>query len=270
MRFFRTPKGVLLIVLVVLTTMAVPGEGTRVVLPGLLSAVAVSAGIDALILRVRQRRWVLPSGAILTALIVAHVLSSREPWWVVTVTAALGVVSKYAFRLHGANVFNPAALALVATFYVFDTGQSWWGALPELPIAAVAVLAAAGLFIAHYVNKLPIAIAFLGVYYGIFTAAAFLGRADHVAELFVAPDLHAALYFACIIVTDPPTSPTRVVDQIANGAIVAVVAAAFFLFVGAAYYLLAGVLVGNVVENARRMLVRSRRATATARRVPAV
>jgi Na+-translocating ferredoxin:NAD+ oxidoreductase RnfD subunit len=258
-RFFRTPKGVVLIVLAGLTVLAVPAEGVSIVLPGLLAAVAAAAALDAVILRVRQRRWELPSGAILTALIVAHVLSSREPWWVVVVTALVAVASKYALRLQKANVFNPAAFALVATYYIFDTGQSWWGALPALPIAAIALLAAGGLFVAYYVNKLPIAIAFLGVWFGIVTAAAFLGQADRVAELFIAPDLHASIYFACFMVTDPPTSPTRVRAQIVNGAIVGVVAAGFFLLVGTVYYLLAGVLAANLIEAGRRQVIRARR-----------
>ena len=77
----------------------------------------------------------------------------------VAVTSAVGVLSKYIIRTRSANVFNPAALALVATFYVFDTGQSWWGALPELPLLALVLLAATGIFITDRVNKMPVVIA---------------------------------------------------------------------------------------------------------------
>jgi len=37
-------------------------------------------------------------------------------------------VSKYLLRSRSANVFNPAALAMILSYYVFHTGQSWWGA----------------------------------------------------------------------------------------------------------------------------------------------
>ena len=130
-RFFRTPKGLLTIVLAILTAIAAPGEGLARVWPGLTSAILVAMLIDAPILRMRGRAWVFPSGALLTGWIVALVLSAQEPWYVTAVTSAVGVVSKYLVRTRTANVFNPAALAIVATFYVFDTGQSWWGALPE-------------------------------------------------------------------------------------------------------------------------------------------
>src|SRR6185369_9447839 len=107
------------------------------------------------------------------------------------------------------NVFNPAALALVATFYVFNTAQSWWGALPELTPIAVTVLLATGVFITFKVSKVPAVIVFLGTYYLLFTVTAFVGDPRRVAALYRAPDLNAALYFAFFMVTDPPTSPPK-------------------------------------------------------------
>src|SRR5579862_9147343 len=130
-RFFRTPKGLLTVVLAILTTIAAMGDAVAPLAPGLVSAVAVAVLIDAPLLRGRGKAWEFPSGAILTGMLVAMVLSPHEPWYVVAVTAAVGVASKYVFRTKSANVFNPAALAIVATFYVFNTGQSWWGAMPN-------------------------------------------------------------------------------------------------------------------------------------------
>lgn len=135
----RSPKGLLTFVLVGLLACAAPSAGLRLLGPGLVSAVAIA------------------------------------PWYVAASTSALGVVSKYLFRTRSANVFNPAALALVGTFYVFDSGHSWWGALPELPPAALAVLLATGMFITDRVNKTPLVLMFLGGYYLLFTATAFMG-----------------------------------------------------------------------------------------------
>jgi hypothetical protein len=131
-RFFRTPKGLLTIALAILTVLAAPHEGLARVLPGLTAALAAAMLVDAPILRLRGGHWEFPSGAMLTGWIVALVLSPHEAWWLAPVTSILAVISKYLFRYRTANVFNPAALALVVTFYVFDTGQSWWGALPEI------------------------------------------------------------------------------------------------------------------------------------------
>jgi Na+-translocating ferredoxin:NAD+ oxidoreductase RnfD subunit len=249
-RFFRTPKGLLTIVLAILTVLAVLGEGLALVAPGLVGAMAVAAVIDVLILRWKRNVWEFPSGALLTGLIVAMVLSPHEPWYVAACTSAVAVVSKYIFRTRAANIFNPAALALVATFYVFDTGQSWWGALPEITPVAVGlvVLFATGIFITDRVNKMPLVLAFLGAYYALFMVTAFVGDPGRAAEIFRTPDLQAVLFLAFFILTDPPTSPVKYADQLVCGVIVAVSSYAVFEWIGAAYYLLAGVLVGNVWE----------------------
>ena len=139
-----------------------------------MSATIAAGLVDVLILRARKKAWEFPSGAVLTAMIVAMVLRAQEPWYVTTITSVAAVLSKYLFRSRSANVFNPAALAIIASFYVFHTGQSWWGALPEVTPVAQVVLVAAGVFIADRVNKMPLVLAFLGAYFLLFTVTAFV------------------------------------------------------------------------------------------------
>ena len=256
--FFKTPKGLLIIILTILVAIAAPGEGLREVAGGLVSATVAAGVVDLLILRVMKKTWEFPSGAVLTAMIVAMVLRAQEPWYVVTITSVAAVLSKYVFRSRSANVFNPAAFAIIVSFYVFHTGQSWWGALPEVPPLVQLVLVAAGIFIADRVNKMPLVLTFLGTYFLLFTVTAFVTDPQWVSEIFRSPDLEAALYFAFIILTDPPTSPAKYPDQIVFGIIVAVVSYAFFESAGVVYYLLAGVLAGNVWEAWRRANRRTR------------
>jgi len=251
-RFFKTPKGLLLLVLAALLGLASPVEGLALVMPGLAAAVAAAALVDLVVLRMRAGRWEFPSGAVLTGLLVAMVLSPHEPWAVAAITAVVGVLSKYVFRTRLANVFNPAALAIVVTFYAFDTGQSWWGALPDLSLLALGAVFVTGVFVADRVNKVPLVLAFLGSYYLLFTMSAYVGDPARVAEIYRTPDLHAALFFAFFILTDPPTSPARYPHQVACGAIVALASFAVFEVAGAAHFLLSGLLVGNLWEAWRR------------------
>jgi Na+-translocating ferredoxin:NAD+ oxidoreductase RnfD subunit len=241
-----------------LIAIAAPGQGGSLIAIGLGSAVLASGVVDVLILRRRKGVWEFPSGAVLTAMIVAMVLQPQAPWYVTTITSVGAVVSKYILRSRFSNIFIPAALAIVAAFYVFHTGQSWWGALPEVAPAAQLVLVAAGVFITDRVNKMPLVLAFLGTYFSLFTVTAFVSDPRWVSEIYRSPDLQAALFFAFIILTDPPTSPAKYPDQIACGALVAVVAYAFFEWAGVVYYLLAGVLAGNVFEAWRRAARSSR------------
>src|SRR6516162_9556085 len=131
-RFFKTPKGLLILILLGLIAVSAPGQGVRTVLVGLASASAAAGLTDLFALRLRKKVWEFPSGAVLTALIIGMVLRAQEPWYVVTLTSMAAVLSKYAFRSYAANIFNPAALAMVASYYVFHTGQSWWGALVDV------------------------------------------------------------------------------------------------------------------------------------------
>lgn len=253
-RFFQTPKGLLTIVLVILVALAAPHEGMALVVPGLAAAVIVAAAMDVAILRKIHGGWEFPSGAVLTGLIVAMILTPHEPWYVAACTSAMAITSKYVARTRSANIFNPAAVALVATFYVFNTGQSWWGALPEITPFALVVLVVTGVFIADRVNKVPLVLIFLGTYFGLFTVTTFISNPQRLAEIFRAPDLHAVLFFAFFILTDPPTSPVRYPDQIVCGILVALASYAIFQWLGAAYFLLAGVLIGNIWEAWHRWL----------------
>lgn len=255
--FLKTPKGLLTLLLLLLTAIAAPIEGAGVVLLNMGAAVLAAGVVDLLILRWRNGGWEYPSGAVLTAMIVCMVMRAQEPWIVPVTTAVLAVLGKYLIRTQQANVFNPAALALVVMVCLMPHGQSWWGALPEAPLWLRAVLLGGGLYLTSRVNKLPLVLTFLGAYFILFTATAFLGDARHVAEIFRSPDIDAVLYFTLIILTDPPTSPPRYQGQWIFGAIAAVVAYGVFMLFGEAWFLLAGVLAGNVWEAWQRVNRRS-------------
>jgi Na+-translocating ferredoxin:NAD+ oxidoreductase RnfD subunit len=84
------------------------------------------------------------------------------------------------------------------------------------------LLFATGIFITDRVNKMPLVLVFLGVYYLLFTATRLPRIRVRVAEIYRAPDLHASLFFAFFILTDPPTSPVKYRDQVFCGVLVAV------------------------------------------------
>ena len=257
-RFFKTPKGVLIIILVSLTAVSAPGEGARAVLLNMGSATVIAGVVDLIILRLRKNVWQFPSGAVLTAMIVTMVVRAQEHWYVPVTVSVVALISKYAIRTRSANVFNPAAFALVSMMYLLPMGQSWWGALPDVsPVWLRAVLLVGGIYIADRVNKMPLVLSFLGAYFFIFAVSAYLGDPRRVAEIFRSPDVEAALFFALIILTDPPTSPARYRDQWICGIIVAAVSYAVFEIFGVVYFLLAGALAGNVWAAWRRVNRRS-------------
>lgn len=254
-RFLRTPKGLMLLILLLLLLLAAPVAGLALVLPGLAIALATAMLYDAALMRLMDGHWQAPTGALLTGLFVALILDPHEPWYVPLAASVLAINAKWFLRTRWSNVVNPAAAALVVTTLVFGSGQSWWGALPDLPWPLLTLLLAMVIVMARRINKLPMVLTFIGIYFGIFTLVAYIGDPAQVAELYRVPNINALLFFAGFMLTDPPTSPVRYRDQMIFAAIVAAAAAGLFLLFGGVYFLPAGLLIGNLWESARRLVV---------------
>ncbi len=266
-RAVRSPKGNLLLVLGALAFVAAYVAGDSVVMPNIMNAVGAAALTDIVVQRAERKVWVFPTAGILTGLIVALVMSPYEALIIAPATAVLAICSKHLFRARLANIFNPAAFALVISAVAFGAGHSWWGALPDWSWGGALIVLVAGWYTANRINKLPLVLTFLGTFYGLFTIASFAGGPE-VSSVFRAPDLHAALFFAFFMLDDPPTCPVKYRDQVIFGALVAVVAFGAFEYFGWLYYLLAGLLVGNAwwaLQRTLRARQREQRRPAIAR-----
>lgn len=115
---------------------------------------------------------------------------------------------------------------------------------------------------ADRVNKMPLAVTYLGAFFGLFALTAFLGNPTGVQEAFRSPDANAALFLALFMLDDPPTSPIRYRNQVVFAILAALASYAIYMTVGAVYYLPAGILVANAWESWRRVWERG---NATAR-----
>lgn len=258
-RFVRTPKGTLLLILLGLVVAAL-FHVSRHTLPTVGAALFGAVAVDLVASLARSGRWAFPSGSILSGLIVALVLARETPAYAVALTAGVAVASKYVLRTRWSNVFNPATLGVLVGDVLFRSGQSWWGTLPYDGLLGFVLVLAAAWYIASKVNKLPLALTFLGVSLAILTAASFLGEAARVAQIFRAPDINALVFFAGIMLTDPPTSPARQGDQVWFGALAGVVAAVIFVLLGVQWFILAGLPLANLAESLRRVAARPRTA----------
>ena len=245
--FARSPKGLMLWVLLLLAVLAAPVEGTQRVIATILVAVAAAAALDMLVASIDQARVVFPTSSLLTGLFVALLLSPTQPWYTVATAAILAVSSKHLLRVRRWTVFNPAAVGLFLVALLFGSSESWWGSLPDLPGVLLPVLVLAGAFIVAKVNKWPQTLAFLATFYLLFTIVSFFDSAPLVIEAFRVPYLNIAIFFAAFMLSDPPTSPARYREQVVYGVGVAVLSVAMQLAFHPQYFLLAGLLIGNGV-----------------------
>ena len=252
-RWWRTPKGALTCVFAVLLCVAGTATGWSLALPHVLAAVVTACAVEVLANTILGRKPSWPSSALLSGMIVAFILAPETPLIVTAWVAALATVSKYFLRTTRGHVFNPAALALLVSIPLFATGQSWWGAGGDLGWPFVLLVLAGGALIVDRINKFPLVLTFAGVYFALCTLIGLAAPAA-VAELFRAPFVQATLFLGVFMLTDPPTSPARYIDQIWIGALVALTACVAQLAGAGQAYLLVGVLVGNGALAVSRLL----------------
>jgi Na+-translocating ferredoxin:NAD+ oxidoreductase RnfD subunit len=245
-RFLRTPKAQLLVIFALLAAIAAPAAGGVSLEANLLAAIVPACLIDGVWMSLSARRFRFPTSALLSAIIVFFILSSRESWLVVAWTSSFAIISKHVLRSEREHIFNPAALALIWAPIAFGSGESWWGALGDLSMAWIPVLLVTGLFVTDRLNKFPLVLTFLAVYFGFFTIAS-VANPRGVAEMFRAPFVEAALFLALFMLTDPPTSPNRYLDQVWFGVLAAVCAGVAQLLGAGQVYLLLGVVIPNAV-----------------------
>ena len=258
-RFVRTPKGTLCLMFAALAVLAVATSSDGRLLHNLLLAIALAGALDFAIVAIRRNQWLLPDGAMLTGAIVAFLLRPQEPDYVIALAVTVAILSKHLLRTRWSNVLNPAAAGLVFSGVALQSGQSWWGALPDAGLLGLVTLGVMGYYLVDRLNKLPMVLTFLGAYFCLFTVAGIFGHAGAVAEVYRSPDLQAVLFFSVFMLDDPPTSPVRYEDQVVYGLGVATLAYVLFLLNGAVYYLPAALLAGNAWESCRRLWYARRR-----------
>ncbi|HSO94178.1 MAG TPA: RnfABCDGE type electron transport complex subunit D [Candidatus Dormibacteraeota bacterium] len=247
LRWLRTPKASLVAALLVLVAAAAPGEGPGRITPQLVVAMGAAAMVDLLLNRVRYGTVGFPDGALISGLLVAIVLIPGAPLAVAALAAALAVASKFFLRTKQVHLFNPAALGLLLCLVLVPTGQSWWGSLTDLPWPAIVILLGCAGLTAYRVHRLPMMLAFLGIYFTIFALAALplMGIIPRIAEIFRVPFLNAAIFLGGFMLTDPVTSPARPQEQVWFGAVAAVFSAVCFMTQTGMWFLLAGLLAAN-------------------------
>ena len=255
-QWLRTAKGLMLVILAVLFAIALPSSGGLAVWPNFVAGVLPGILIDGVLMSVTARRVRFPTSALLSGLFIVAILSVNESWLVLAWTSAFAVIAKRIVRGQREHIFNPAALALVWAPIAFGSGESWWGALGDVAWVWIVALVMLGAFLTDRLNKFPLVLTFLASYFAFFTLAS-VSNPLAVAEMFREPFLQAALFLAFFMLTDPPTSPNRYLDQVWFGLLAAVAAGGAQLLGAGQAYLLVGLLVSNaalaVVRYARRL-----------------
>lgn len=259
-QWIKSPKAYVMAAMLVCLILASAGsqdlEGVR----NAGIAVGVCGVVDVLLSLIEKRKRLLPDGAVVTGLIIALVLSSTASWFVVAATAGISILSKHLLVYRRKPVFNPAAFGLLVSILIFDSGQSWWGAFGDLSPWAVLLLLAMGYPVVSRVNKYPQVFSFLGVTFLLLLGMGMLHTGD-ASDALRAPFINATLFFGLFMLTDPPTSPAKVKDQIVFGVLASVTGVVIYGLFGGLMYLFIGLLIANLYH-----LLRTRTSLKAAKR----
>lgn len=159
--------------------------------------------------------------ALITALSLTLLLRA-DSVWPLMMAAAIAIGSKFALRIRGKHIFNPANIGIVAA--VLITNAAWttpgqWGSAVWL----AAIIAGAGAFVAYRAARIDVPPVFLGVYAALlFARALWLG--DPLAIPILRLENGALILFAFFMISDPKTTPDGAPARAAFAAATALVA----------------------------------------------
>jgi Na+-translocating ferredoxin:NAD+ oxidoreductase RnfD subunit len=208
-------------------------------------AVGVCVALDVIFSLIEKRKRIRPDGAVITGLIIALILSITSSWIIVVATSIISILSKHLLVHKKKPIFNPAAFGLLLSILIFQSQQSWWGAFGDLPSWTIVFLLIGGYAATNRINKFPQVFSFLGTYFGLLYLMWYLHIGD-VPDALLPPFINATLFFAFLMLTDPPTSPAKVKGQIIFGILTATVGTVVYAFFGGLMYFFIGLLIGNL------------------------
>ena len=153
--------------------------------------------------------------ALILALIITPVQSPGDLWFLGW-AAVWAMASKYIFAIGRKHIFNPVTFAVALTYLTVNQSASWWvGSPPMLLLVLVG-----GLLVVRKLQRFDLVLSFLAVSLGAtFVLTAFNG--DNVLAALQNLVLYSPLvFFACVILTEPLTTPPNRPLRVAYGALV--------------------------------------------------
>ena len=172
--YFKSMYSVTILLLLLLA--AVASYNLRVFPAALVVAIAACCALDLLIVRVFLKKgFRFPYSGFISGTIIGSIAPLNAPLAAILVAAAVAIISKYAIRIKGHHVFNPATLGLLVSLGLFRLGDVWWAAAAGFNVGVLFVPLTLFLIIANLkADKLKVSIPFLFATAILFAATEFV------------------------------------------------------------------------------------------------
>ncbi len=130
--------------------------------------------------------------------------------------AGLAMASKYILAIGKKHVFNPAAVAVVLTGFIFGNGASWWiGNVYMVPAVLIG-----GLLVTRKIQKEKMVLSFFITMIIISAGFTLIHKGNVLKEIFETFLRSPLLFFAFVLLSEPQTTPPQQWSQIIYGALV--------------------------------------------------
>lgn len=213
------PKAYMSTLLLILAGFGIWQQGIKNIYLQLLIAITSTIALELIISYIKNKRFILPSSAFITGIIIAMVLSPNIYWYIPLVAAFIAISQKHILRYpDNKAIFNPAALGLLTVILLFHANINWWGQSIWWLIIAF------GLFISYKIKKIIIPIVFTFATAIIFTLGSYL-----IDNIWLNPFLYVNFFFVFVMLIEPKTSPHPKKDQCIYAVSAAIFSYLFFL-----------------------------------------
>lgn len=211
MKKIMSVKKQLILFLSLFTIYLVAVDGGAGFLLAVFIAVASSIAGDAILQYIKTKRLTLTSSSIITGLIIGFVISSDQPWWILTIASLLAICSKHLIRVKQGPLFNPAAFGIFLVMIFLSAKTQWRGTYLWY------ILLPAGIYFVYKIRKLELLFSYGIVALFLFGFQAILQKSS-LGNIF----WYLSYFFIFIMLIEPKTTPIKSRGKKLFGACVAV------------------------------------------------
>lgn len=130
----------------------------------------------------------------------------------------IAMLSKYVLTVNKKHIFNPTAFALVVIGITGNNLASWWIGSPEL----LPVVAIVGFLILRKIHRFSLFLSFAIISVAVISFSSFLNGVNPASLITNSLTSSLIIFFGCIMLTEPITSPPTKKLQIIYGAVVGI------------------------------------------------
>lgn len=222
MKFPITPKTYMGLILLVLTTIGIIKNGIFQTLPQIIIALAATIILDLTINYYKEKTFVLPDSATISALFIATALSIGQTWYVPLTAGVIAVLSKHIIKINNKHIFNPAVFGLFVTILIFNATIGWWSS----QILWLVILF--GIFLMYKMKNYKLILSYfitslvLSLVYNIITK-----KTLTLGILLLSTNL----FFMFFMLVEPITAPTNKKAKIIFGVLTAILSFLILIFI---------------------------------------